>query len=470
MTAQTNLTMAKIKTQKTANKASKVAKGKHRNFLGKLFGQRYPKPNLEKDLNDVNSIYDILDNPVRSKRGGDNLFSDFTEAYEYKKSTLPIIMDTTTNDNAKKHLGYVNLQSKTTTTASSPELNKKRGKFKKFLNKMLHKKQKNKQKRDVLKELHRELRFNPFKKLKAIFQATSTTKGTSKVNTDVLTTSKNGLLNKAPNIDEMMKQSEKHLTKKTKIDFENKHTPLLYEDFERQTNIPQNDDVNVKFTLDELVGKYQAYKYDPMYFKLEEYLKFETDEPKNEKFTSDLNKILRLNDVTTDNMRNNDFTFGFKIVPSKLIPTLKFHKPSSKYDYDRKFNTGTASHSNDNLDPKIKMEPSPKFVLNDEDFSKFKTSPDQYDQSNKYEPDVTFDEIFKYGHFDQHEPRVLGYPSNNDPLWKPTADLNDLQKKLDENRAHGIDETGKLNKKYIFKRERTFWLLVASRFFVSPLG
>lgn len=505
MPPETNLKpLSKINPNKDINRNAIVTKAKHRNLLEKIFGSKIPKPalDLEKDLRDVNAMFDILDNPIRSKRA---------EANDFKKTTMPIIMDPTANSNSKKHHAYVKLQPKSTTTSSSPELSKERSKLHKFLNKFLHKKQK--QKRDVLTEVHREMRSNPLKRLKSIFQASGTPKQTTKLTmSDFLLTFENVLTSKTPNAAEIEKKYGDPLYKMAKVGYEAKITPLFNEYFEEQIDQPKKGDPEIEFTTDKLLGKYHTYKYDPIYLKMEDYL---TAEPNPELNSHINNKFNKPAFETTDILKGNEFTFGFKFDPLKYIPTFKIHKPTTNADHNDHLAAGSGPDTNSNTkilsnaqfdrtktgkkskidemkfrpnakspnqmkinpSPKLdqvkiepsakynqmklqsnakfdqikmelkekidemKLEPNAKFDLIEKDFGQFDSSP-KYDNTNQYDTDVNIEE----GNLDHYEPREPGNPLYNPP-WTPT-DINELQKILDEKQAHNVE--GKLIFKLLF--------------------
>lgn len=450
-------TMPTVKTLPNINMTStNVTTTTYRSFLGKLFGKKCPQTKVKQKQNKAKGIYGTIDNPVRFKRGKGIPISDVTEPY--KKSTLPIIMDTTTSTkNGKKHLGYADIQSKTTMTAISPKMSKKRGKFRNFLIKMLHKKKNEKQKRDALINLHREIRFSPFKKLKEMFQASSSSSKKplpkSKDNSS-FTGVKKALFNTEKNVAETEKELpdifENYLPKEekltTKFNYENKNIfPIedfgglkLEKNLKQKKLKKQKDILNSDSIFNEFVTNYPTLKHDPIHFKTEGY--FEKIKPKNEKLS--YNKYRnKIHQLMTDNNINNDFTLNLKLDTSKLAPNFT---PFTQFNYDKRI------YSSDRWDPSAIFDPNTKetnaiFDLNTKN-NKFETSR-KYGQTNIY--DVYNKEVSKYSNSDNNESRKLesmnsGYSITSNPLWQ-LKHFNDVDNILDKSRVHSKADTGKLN-------------------------
>lgn len=436
MTASVNFTMATVKTLPSIETTSSITTTKVKSFLGKLFGLKGSQTNLN--------------NPGRFKRNNDNTISGVTEPYKYMKSTLPIIMDTTTSTNdGKKHLGYADIQSKTTKTTISPKLTKKRRNMRKFLMKVLHKKQKGKQKRDALMKLHREIRFSPFKKLKKIFQASSSKKPLTKFeDVSYVTDFTKTLIKEDKQIPKMQKQLpntfENKFYKKDKVmpkfSIQNKNI-FPTEDFggfKLEENPPlnkwksQKDDLGFNHILDEFT-KYPILKHDPNYLKAEKY--FETIKSKNEKlfYNKYRNKI---HPQASANKISSDYALDLKFDSSELSPTITFY-PFTQFIYDQIIS------SNARLDPNAKFDPNTgeanaNFDLNTKD-SKF----EKYAQTNSYDANN------KDRNDDINKPRKLesmgsGYSIISNPMWQ-MKESNDLDNKLDESRVNSKADTGKPN-------------------------
>lgn len=445
--ALANFTLTKIKMLPSVEKTSNITTTEHSSFLGKFFGKKSTIPNIKKNQKSTESIYDIIKKPARLKRlTNDNPFSDFTQPYNYKKSTLPIIMDTTTSTNGgKKHVGYADVQSKTTMMAISPKMSKNRSKFKTFLNKILHKKQKEKQKRDALINLHREIRFSPFKKLKEMFQASSSKPPT----TLIPPFTKKVLFNKENTNDEMEKitpnRFENDLPQKdnTMTTYNFQATNIFpSEDFggfkiennPRQNNWkPHKDYLESQLKSEEIATNYPTLKYSPIYFK--QGGPFENTEPKN-KIISPYNKYRnKIHQLTGDDKMNDHFGFGFKFDSSDLPPVIN---PFTLSHSDTKKHPNA---KNGIYDPNIKFESFANFDL----IGKFETSA-TYGQTNTLYANNIEDP--KYDNSDNTEPKKLesinhGYSVSSNPFWQ-LKDSHEMENKLDESRMHSKDDTGKL--------------------------
>lgn len=465
MTPLTNFTMTTVNTLPITEMTANVTTSTHMSFFGKLFGQKRTQTVLKKKQKKV-GMNDNVNKPVRFRRGNDNPFSDFTEPYEYKKSTLPIIMDTTTSTNdGKKHLGYADIQSKTTLTAISTKMTKNQNKFKKLLNKILRRKQKGKQKRDAFIKLHRDLRFSPFKKLKHMFQATTSSSSTptipsTKFEDDHYTTDSKQLLdNKDKNVNIEKKLPnifDNHLAKENKAKTKpfSEHKNIIpseeyggfkLEDTPKPYNWKsQKDYIGSEFTP-EYITNHPPLKFDPLFFKTDGYP--ETSGLKNERLNS-FNKYLnKINQLTTtlDNTISNDFMLGVKFYSSEFPSTIN---PFTQFSYDLKTYSAT-------LIPNA-QEVNANFDLNTK-FDQFKTNSydptvmvrEGYGQTDTY--DTNNNEAHKYGNSDNNEPRKfeslnsLYYISTN-PLWQSKVS-NDIDNKQ-QNRVYSKADTGKLNIKF----------------------
>lgn len=433
--------MITFKTQRGVETPN-VTTPKYKSFLEKIFGEKRPQPDLQTKQKEAGNINGIINNPTRFKRGDSNHFSDFTDSYEYKKSTLPIIMDTTTSTNdGRKHIGYADIQSITTMKAISPNVSKKRGKFKKFLNKMFHKKQKGQQKRDALIKLHRDIRFSPLKQLRKMFQVSTSKKTTKLIDDPNFSVVKKFSSNKEINIPEMEKQlsssSENHILKENKgvrnYNFLNKNffsngfDGLKIQNKQKQNNRkPQKDYPGSKFTSND--RKYSTVKYSPIYFRPGDYI--ETFGPKNGKMTSYNNYLNNFYPLTTDNLINNDFTLDLKL--DSFESSIPFH-------YNEKI------YPNAKLDPNVKFDPSSKETNANYEYN---TKSSQYETSAQYNNDANNKEVPKYGNTDNNDIRKLStnseYSSSFKPLWQ-LKDLTDMDKSLDESRTHCKADTGKLS-------------------------
>lgn len=436
---KTNLTKTTFETL-PGIETPNVTTSKYKSVLKKFFGEKSPQPDRQNKQKEVGNIYDIINNPIRFKRGDNNHFSDFTESYEYKKSTLPIIMDTTTPTNdVKKHLGFADIQPKTTTKVILPNVSKKRCKFKKFLNKVFHKKQKGQQKRDALTKLHRDIRFSPFKHLRKMFQV-NTLKKTTKLTDDPNFFTKQVSFNKEDIFSEMEKQlsnpSENPILKDNKgvtnYNFLTKNFPNIFGGFkiqnkQKQVNWkPQKDDTGSKFTSDN--RKYSTLKYSPIDFRPDDYI--ETFEPKNGQMSSYNKYVNNFHQLTTDNIISNDV---------KLDLNLDSSESSIPFNYNEK------TYANAKLDPNAKFYPYSKET--NANFG-YNTKNSKYETNAQYNDDANNKEVPKYGNTDNNEIRKFsinsGYSSSSKPLWH-LKDLTDMDKSLDESRKHSIADTGKLS-------------------------
>lgn len=408
--------MATVKTLPTIETSNDITT-KHRNFFGKLFGARCPQTNPTKEENKAAAIYDIIDDPERFKRSDDSHFSDFTEPNQYKKSTLPIIMDTTTStNNGKKHIGYADIQSRTTMVTISPKMSKKRGKFKTLLNKIFHKKQNGKQKRNALAKLHRELSFSPFRQLKKIFQGSSTNQSPSELTDDPRITNSNKLY------------STKAFSNKNIYPTKD-YGGFNIEDIQKQFDWkPLKQDKGFGFTPDENVRKYSTLKYNPNYFKTNDYI--ETIEPDNESLSFYNKYQNQVHHLIRDNVLNKDFMCDLKLGSCKL-PFIK--NTFSQFPYGHKSYPGLELDPNANLDSyskkmNVNLGPNTKN-------SKFETIPD-YDQINTNDAKNI---VPKYGNGANIGPRY-----SSSALWLP-RDTTDGKKKLEESKAPSKANAGKLN-------------------------
>lgn len=453
-----NFTLAKMKMLPNGEMTSNITTMKHSSFLGKLFGKKHLKSkNIKKKQKDAESVYDIINNPGRFKRlTNDNPFSDFTQPYDFKKSTLPIIMDTTTSTTSgKKHLGYVDIQPKTTMMAVSSKMSNKRNKFKTFLNKILHKKQKEKQKRDALVKLHRELRFSPFKKLKEMFQISTSKEPSTKLKNDSpITVSNKVFYNKEKTISDVEKllqnTFENHLPVKgngmTTFSFEVKNI-FPTEDFggfKIENNLNQNnwkphkDDIDSQLKSEEIATNYPTPRYESIFIKTNDNL--ENTESKNKKMS--YNKFQNeMHQLTTDNRLSNSFGFGFNFDSSDLPPGFNL-KPFTQFSPAKK---KYPSAKNAKFDLNRQLESNANFDLHGK-YSKLQAN-------SKYSPINTYyaknNEVPKYGNNDDTEPRSLesnnyGYSIPSIPLWQH-KDSHYMDNKLDESRVHNKADTGKLN-------------------------
>lgn len=376
---------------------------------------------------------DSIGNTERFKRNDDSHLSDFTEAYKYKKSTFPIIMDTTTSTNdGKKHQGYVDIQSKTTMMTMSSKMSKKRGKFKKFLHKIFRKKQNVIQKRNALVKLDRQTRFSPFKHLKKIFQGSAINKPSANLTDECNTNCSELLSNKGNNYGKMEKEAsnpfENHLPEEnngvTEFSLKNKNS-FPSENFGRfkiKNKLKQKSWKPLKrrfgFTSFDNVRKYSTLEYNPIY-KTNDYI--ETSERDKEKLTSYNKHQSQFHDFLPD---------------SSELPFTKIFNPFTPFKNDDKL------YPSPELDPQAKFdtysnEVNTNFGSNTKN-GNLETIP-SYDERNTYDAENKGDP--KYENSSNYMP---GHSISSYPAWPP-IDSTDMQNNLDESKAHYKANTGKLN-------------------------